>query len=463
VSGGKDPVARLDQVTQIYGKAVALDNVTLSLPCGCLVGLIGPEGVGESTSLAIIAGVRHIQTGKAFVLGGDIADAAHRAQVCSRIAFMPQGLGKNLYPDLDIRENIEFFGRLFGQSRAERAWRIADLLAATGLASFAERPAKKLSGGMRQKLGLRCSLIHDPDLLILDEPTTGVDPLSRRQFWELIAPVHEQRAIHFRARHPSQFCARCPGRPPTLNPAQCRCHSDSAGGSRSRLCAVDHHDRDQRFLSRSEGTRASPINLVTRIAFNPNVETAWFTSIMGIINNVTMLAIILAGAAFVREREHGTMDHLLVMPLSPFEIAMSKIWANGLVIVFAVGLSLVVVVRGLLHIPIAGSLPLFLIGVAIYLFFCDCRRHPARHDRAVYAAARAAVSARLSAVGDALGQQYSAREHAALARDDHAGFADSSFRRVRPGHTLSRRWFSSGLAAIRCDRDHRDPRPRSRP
>jgi ABC-2 type transport system permease protein len=123
------------------------------------------------------------------------------------------------------------------------------------------------------------------------------------------------------------------------------------------------------FLSRAEGAAAVPVNLVVRIAFNPNVETAWFTSIMGIINSVTMLAIVLAGAALVRERDHGTMDHLLVMPLTPFEIAMSKIWANGLVIVVAVGLSLYLVVRGLLGIPIAGSVPLFLFGVAIYLFF----------------------------------------------------------------------------------------------
>ena len=123
------------------------------------------------------------------------------------------------------------------------------------------------------------------------------------------------------------------------------------------------------FLSRAEGTPLSPVNLVVRIAFNPNVETSWFTSVMGIINSVTMLAIILAGAAVVREREHGTMDHLLVMPLTPFEIAMSKIWANGLVIIVAVGLSLYFVVRGLLGISIAGSIPLFLLGVAIYLFF----------------------------------------------------------------------------------------------
>jgi ABC-2 type transport system permease protein len=125
----------------------------------------------------------------------------------------------------------------------------------------------------------------------------------------------------------------------------------------------------ENFLSRSEAMSPEPVKLDVRIAFNPNLTSAWFTSVMGIINNVTMLAIILAGAAIVREREHGTMDHLLVMPLTPFEIAISKIWSNGLVIAVAVGLSLVFVVRGLLGVPIAGSIPLFLAGVVIYLFF----------------------------------------------------------------------------------------------
>ncbi len=123
------------------------------------------------------------------------------------------------------------------------------------------------------------------------------------------------------------------------------------------------------FLSREEGVPLSPANLVVRVLFNPNVTTSWFTSVMGIINNISMLAIILAGAAIVREREHGTMDHLLVMPLTPFEIAMSKIWANSLVIAVAVSFSLYIVVRTLLHVPIAGSIPLFMLGVTTYLFF----------------------------------------------------------------------------------------------
>ena len=128
-------------------------------------------------------------------------------------------------------------------------------------------------------------------------------------------------------------------------------------------------DEISAFLSHTDGVPLSSVNLVVRIAFNPNVTTAWFTSVMGIINSVTMLAIIMAAAAVIREREHGTMDHLLAMPLTPFEIAMSKVWANGLVITVAVGLSLYIVVRTILHIPISGSIRLFMVGVVIYLFF----------------------------------------------------------------------------------------------
>ena len=176
-----------------YGRKAALDDVTLEIPPRRMVGLIGPDGVGKSTLLALIAGVRRIQEGEVFALGGDMRDPEHRRASLPRIAYMPQGLGRNLYPTLSVAENLDFFGRLFGQGRAEREWRIAELLAATGLDPFLDRPAGKLSGGMKQKLSLCCSLIHDPDLLILDEPTTGVDPLSRRQFWELIDRIRARR------------------------------------------------------------------------------------------------------------------------------------------------------------------------------------------------------------------------------------------------------------------------------
>ena len=176
-----------------YKKTIALDDVTLAIPAGCMAGLIGPDGVGKSTLLALVAGVRRIQAGSVHALGGDMRERAHRQACHNRIAYMPQGLGRNLYPTLSVFENLDFFGRLFGQPQAERAARIAALLAATGLAPFPDRPAGKLSGGMKQKLGLCCALIHDPDLLILDEPTTGVDPLSRRQFWALIDRIRAER------------------------------------------------------------------------------------------------------------------------------------------------------------------------------------------------------------------------------------------------------------------------------
>ena len=738
--GRQRPVARIEGVSQRYGGAVALEDVTIEIPEGRMVGFIGPDGVGKSTLLSLVSGSRQIQSGSVLVLGGDMADAAHRAAVCPRIAYMPQGLGKNLYADLSVRENIEFFGRLFGSSRLERDEKIAELLDSTGLAPFSDRLAKKLSGGMRQKLGLCCCLIHDPDLLILDEPTTGVDPLSRRQFWELIermrarsagmsvmvataymeeaerfdwlaamnagkvlstgapadlranahaatleeafiallppelrgdhqtleipprrffdgepisvardltcrfadftavdrvnfaidrgeifgflgsngcgktttmkmltgllaptageallfgkpldagdmslryrvgymsqsfslyteltvrqnldlhahlyhlpsdkvktrvailveefglkdyidqptsdlplgicqrlslavAIVHEpemlildeptsgvdplardrfwealiylsrvQGVTIFVSTHFMNEAERCDrialmdsGRvlasgPPgslvkargvaTLEDAfslaviaQARSNSQELHNASIAIVDEDNSELSRRiahaflpplfqppkmilerdivpemnkgsftfvidippnfqrdvlagrrpgvqidvdatamvqaglgsgytqeivanevrdFLSNSEGAPLSPVNLDVRIAFNPNITTAWFTSVMGIINNITMLAIILAGAAIVREREHGTMDHLLVMPLTPFEIALSKVWANGLVIAVACALSLHLIVRGLLAVPIAGSIPLFMLGVVIYLFF----------------------------------------------------------------------------------------------
>jgi ribosome-dependent ATPase len=187
-------VARVAGLSHRYRKVHALDDVTLDIPAGCRVGLIGPDGVGKSSLLALIAGARRMQSGSVEVFGGDMRRAGYRNKISPRIAYMPQGLGRNLYATLSVFDNIDYFGRLFGQGRAERTARIDELLASTGLTPFRDRPAAKLSGGMKQKVGLCCALIHDPDLLILDEPTTGVDPLSRRQFWELIDRLHARRA-----------------------------------------------------------------------------------------------------------------------------------------------------------------------------------------------------------------------------------------------------------------------------
>ena len=187
------PVARVTGLGLRYRRTHALDGIDLALPAGAVTGLIGPDGVGKSSLLAVLAGARRIQRGQVEVLGGDMRRPGHRSQVCPRIAYMPQGLGRNLYPTLSVEENLDFFARLFGQAAPERRARIDALTRSTGLYPFLARPAGQLSGGMKQKLGLCCALIHDPDLLILDEPTTGVDPLARVQFWELIASIRAAR------------------------------------------------------------------------------------------------------------------------------------------------------------------------------------------------------------------------------------------------------------------------------
>ena len=185
------PAVIVRDVSMHYGKTLALDHISVEIPSGVMVGLLGPDGVGKSSLLSLITGVHALQEGFIQVLGGDIRSKLHRNKVCPKIAYMPQGLGKNLYFTLSVEENLQYFARLFGHGPEERRRRIDTLTRATGLYPFLDRPAGKLSGGMKQKLGLCCSLIHDQDLLVLDEPTTGVDPLARRQFWNLIDKVRE--------------------------------------------------------------------------------------------------------------------------------------------------------------------------------------------------------------------------------------------------------------------------------
>ncbi len=188
------PVVSIQSVTHRYGKVPALNSISLDIPSGLRVGIIGPDGVGKSTLMALIAGSKKLQEGKITVLAGDIASVRHRNVVCPKIAYMPQGLGKNLYLELSVYDNVDFMAQLFGLSKEERSIRVKQLLEATGLAPFADRPAGKLSGGMKQKVGLCGALVHDPELLILDEPTTGVDPLSRRQFWTLIDDIRASQS-----------------------------------------------------------------------------------------------------------------------------------------------------------------------------------------------------------------------------------------------------------------------------
>ena len=192
VAAGKAVVSVKD-VTHRYGKVVALDGISIDIPSGIMVGVVGPDGVGKSTLMALMAGSKKLQSGKMTVLDGDIGDVRHRRVVCPKIAYMPQGLGKNLYLELSVGDNVDFMAQLFGLGATERPIKVKELLAATGLGPFQDRPAGKLSGGMKQKVGLCGALVHDPDLLVLDEPTTGVDPLSRRQFWSLIDNIRADR------------------------------------------------------------------------------------------------------------------------------------------------------------------------------------------------------------------------------------------------------------------------------
>lgn len=187
-----DFAVSVNKLNYHYGKQLALNSVSLTVPRGKLCGLIGPDGVGKSTLLSLISGARALQSGRLLVLDEDLSKSRQRKRLYRRVAYMPQGLGKNLYPTLSVKENLSFFAQLFGINGQQREQQVCRLLKATRLWEFKDRPSAKLSGGMKQKLGLCCALIHEPELLILDEPTTGVDPLSRRQFWQLIDDIRQQ-------------------------------------------------------------------------------------------------------------------------------------------------------------------------------------------------------------------------------------------------------------------------------
>ncbi len=158
-----------------------------------MYGLIGPDGAGKSTLMKAVAGVLAYDAGRVEVFGLPVGSEAEAERIKDRIGFMPQGLGLNLYPELSIEENVDFFARLRLVPQQELAARKRKLLVVTRLEAFKHRPMKQLSGGMKQKLGLVCSLIHEPDLVILDEPTTGVDPVSRRDFWAILAGLLSEK------------------------------------------------------------------------------------------------------------------------------------------------------------------------------------------------------------------------------------------------------------------------------
>jgi ABC-2 type transport system ATP-binding protein len=186
--GATIPVIEAASLSRRFGSVVAVDALDLAVACGEIFGLIGPDGAGKTTTLRLLAGVMNPTSGRARVLGLDTVRRAPRLK--QRIGYMPQRFG--LYGDLTVMENLRFFADLFGIGRAQRDQRVARLLRFARLDEFTQRQAAQLSGGMQKKLALACTLIHTPELLLLDEPTTGVDPVSRREFWDLLSELHGQ-------------------------------------------------------------------------------------------------------------------------------------------------------------------------------------------------------------------------------------------------------------------------------
>ena len=190
-----DTIVRVSDFVKCYKKHVAVQGVDLTVQRGEIYGLIGPDGAGKSSLMKAIAGVLTYDGGAIEVFGTLIDSERASERVKQRLGFLPQGLGLNLYPDLSVEENIDFFARLRLVPERDLAERKARLLAMTRLDKFRDRSMKNLSGGMKQKLGLICTLIHEPELAILDEPTTGVDPVSRRDFWTILAELQEERGM----------------------------------------------------------------------------------------------------------------------------------------------------------------------------------------------------------------------------------------------------------------------------
>ena len=187
------PVVRVAGFVKRYRRRVACEGVDLDLLPGEIHGLIGPDGAGKSSLMKAVAGVLAFEGGRVEVFGQSLDSERAAERIKHLIGFMPQGLGLNLYPELSVEENVDFFARLRLVPEKDLALRKQRLLAITRLEKFRDRPTKNLSGGMKQKLGLACTLIHEPELLILDEPTTGVDPVSRRDFWAILSQLVEEK------------------------------------------------------------------------------------------------------------------------------------------------------------------------------------------------------------------------------------------------------------------------------
>ena len=182
MASARNPAVIAASLVKRFDKVTAVDRLSFEVYPGEIFGLVGPDGAGKTTTMRMLAGVMSPDAGSARVAGFDIVQNSEAVK--NHISYMPQRFG--LYEDLTVDENIRFYADLFGLAKAEREAHAARLLAAAGMSDFRARLAGKLSGGMKQKLGLTCALIHHPRVLLLDEPTTGVDPVSRREFWQIL-------------------------------------------------------------------------------------------------------------------------------------------------------------------------------------------------------------------------------------------------------------------------------------
>ncbi len=195
VATDSDPIVQIKAFRKTYGRTVAVDGIDLEIRRGEIFGLIGPDGAGKSSLMKAVAGVLTYDSGTLEVFGTRVDSETSAEQIKDRIGLMPQGLGLNLYADLSVEENIDFFGQIRLVPKDVLQQRKKRLLEMTRLDKFRDRAMKNLSGGMKQKLGLVCCLIHHPQLVILDEPTTGVDPVSRRDFWSILAQLLREERI----------------------------------------------------------------------------------------------------------------------------------------------------------------------------------------------------------------------------------------------------------------------------
>jgi len=182
----KEHVIETHDLTRKFKNLVAVDNLNLGIGQGEIFGLVGPDGAGKTTTIRLLCAIMNPTSGSAKVAGFDVVKEAE--EIKKRIGYMAQRF--NLYGDLSVSENLNFFADIFAVTGEERKERIAQLLAFARLTEFQDRRAARLSGGMQKKLALACTLIHQPEILFLDEPTTGVDPVSRREFWDILSDLH---------------------------------------------------------------------------------------------------------------------------------------------------------------------------------------------------------------------------------------------------------------------------------